>query len=169
MALDRPAAGATRSDPTLRAALREFYDAYFACLEDQDLDRWPSFFTEDARYLVQSAENHALGLPIGEIFCDSADMMRDRAAALQATSMYEPRRLRHFPGVLRVREVAADGAIQAELGYMAVESIVGDPPTLFSAGRSIDEVVPTPDGLRFRRRTVVYDHTWILNSLVFPL
>ncbi len=169
MAIDRSAAVAAQDVPTLRAALRDFYDAYFACLEDQDLERWPSFFTEDARYLVQSAENHALGLPIGEIFCDSADMMRDRAAALRATSMYEPRRMRHFPGVLRVREVAPDGTIRAELGYMAVESIVGDPPTLFSAGRSIDEIVSTPDGLRFGRRTVVYDHTWILNSLVFPL
>ena len=48
-------------------------------------------------------------------------------------------------------------------------SIVGDPPTLFSAGRSIDVIVRTEAGLRFRSRTVVYDHTWVLNSLVFPL
>jgi anthranilate 1,2-dioxygenase small subunit len=153
----------------LRAELREFYDDYFACLEDQDLARWPSFFTQDGRYLVQSAENHRLGLPIGEIFCDSAAMMRDRAAALRSTSMYEARSLRHFPGVLRIEAPAPDGTIRARRGYMAVESIVGDPPTLFSAGCSHDEFVRTDGGLRFRRRTVVYDHTWILNSLVFPL
>ncbi len=157
-----------RPDAALRAELRDFYDDYFACLEDQDLERWPGFFTEDARYLVQSAENHALGLPIGEIFCDSAAMMRDRAAALRATSVFEPRRMRHYPGVLRVRGEAG-GALRTELGYLAVESIVGDPPTLFSAGRSLDEIVRTPQGLRFRGRTVVYDHTWVLNSLVFPL
>lgn len=152
-----------------RAALRELYEDYFACLEDQDIDRWPSYFTEDGHYRVQSAENHALGLPIGEIFCDSAAMMRDRAKALQATSVYESRQLRYFPGVMRIGQRKPDGAIPVELGYMAVESIVGDPPVLFSAGRSYDEVVETDSGLRFRKRTVVYDHTWILNSLVFPL
>lgn len=152
-----------------RAALRELYDDYFACLEDQDIERWPSYFTDDGHYLVQSAENHALGLPIGEIFCDSAAMMRDRSKALLATSVYESRRLRYFPGVMRVGQAGADGAVPVEIGYMAVESIVGDPPVLFSAGRSFDEVVQTGEGLRFRRRTVVYDHTWILNSLVFPL
>ncbi|MEZ5649872.1 MAG: aromatic-ring-hydroxylating dioxygenase subunit beta [Burkholderiaceae bacterium] len=154
---------------SLRAALRDLYDDYFACLEDQDIDRWPSYFTDDGHYLVQSAENHSLGLPIGEIFCDSAAMMRDRSKALQATSVYESRRLRYFPGVLRVGQAMQDGAIPVELGYMAVESIVGDPPVLFSAGRSYDVVVQTGNGLRFRKRTVVYDHTWILNSLVFPL
>jgi len=153
----------------LRAELRDFYDAYFACLEDQDLDRWPGFFTEDARYLVQSAENHGLGLPVADIFCDSAAMMRDRAAALRATSVFEARRLRHFPGTLRVRIDADGGVIRAELGYLAVESIVGDPPALFSAGRSLDEIVRTDAGLRFRSRRVVYDHTYVRNSLVFPL
>lgn len=157
------------SGAVLRASLRDLYDDYFACLEDQDIKRWPSFFTEDGHYLVQSAENHALGLPVGEIFCDSAGMMRDRATALRATSVYESRRLRYFPGVLRVGAATTDGMVPVELGYMAVESISGDPPVVFSAGRSYDQVVQTESGLRFRRRTVVYDHSWILNSLVFPL
>jgi anthranilate 1,2-dioxygenase small subunit len=166
MVTDRPA---RPCGGALRSALRDFYDDYFACLEDQDIGRWPSFFTEDGHYLVQSAENHGLGLPIGEIFCDSAAMMRDRAAALRSTSVYEARRLRYFAGALRVEDAPDDGPIRASAGYMAVESIVGDPPTLFSAGRSHDVLLRTDTGFLFRRRTVVYDHTWILNSLVFPL
>jgi len=153
----------------LRAELRDFYDAYFACLEDQDLERWPGFFTDDALYLVQSAENHGLGLPVGDVFCDSAAMRRDRAAALRTTSVFEPRRLRHFAGTLRLRDDAGDGVIRAEAGYLAVECLVGDAPALFSAGRSIDEIVRGADGLRFRSRRVVYDHTHVRNSLVFPL
>lgn len=152
-----------------RAALRDFYDEYFACLEQQDLEAWPAFFTEDARYLVQSIENQRCGLPIGDVFCDGAAMIRDRATALRSTSVYEPRQLRHFAGTLRLTGREPDGAIRCELGYLAVETIAGEAPVLFSAGRSIDEIVTDAGRLRFRRRTVVYDHGYIRNSLIFPL
>jgi 3-phenylpropionate/cinnamic acid dioxygenase small subunit len=91
------------------------------------------------------------------------------AAALRATSMFEARRLRHFPGTLRIRALEADGTIRAEQSYLAIESIVGDAPVVFSAGRSVDEIIATAAGWRFRSRRVVYDHSYIRNSLVFPL
>ena len=37
MSSDKTRAGEMTPDPTLRARLRELYDDYFACLEDQDL------------------------------------------------------------------------------------------------------------------------------------
>lgn len=169
MSSDKIQAGTMAPDPMLRARLRELYDDYFACLEDQDLERWPGFFVEDGFYSVQSSDNHDNGLPICDIFCDSAAMMRDRAAALRATSVFEARRLRHFPGALRIRTQDVDGTIHTQLSYLAIESIVGDPPTVFSAGRSIDEIVDLGTRLRFRSRRVIYDHSYIRNSLVFPL
>lgn len=153
----------------LRAQLRDLYDDYFACLEDQELERWPSFFTEDARYQVQSAENFDNHLPIGEIFCVGATMIRDRAKALRETSVFEARRLRHFMGTLRVSDSSPNDTIRVEASYLVVESISGDPLSLYSAGLSHDEIVRTPAGLRFKRRIVVYDHTWIRNTLAFPL
>jgi anthranilate 1,2-dioxygenase small subunit len=161
--------GATGSAGATRSELRDFYDDYFACLEDQDLSRWPRFFTEKARYVVQSRENFALGLPIGDIFCDGAAMIRDRATALANTSVFEARQLRHFAGTLRLRKPASAGLIRAELAYLAVESIVGEATQLFSAGRSFDEIVRDGDRFRFARRIVVYDHGFIRNSLIFPL
>ena len=37
---------------TLRSELRDFYDDYAECLDEDDLENWPSFFTEDAVYRV---------------------------------------------------------------------------------------------------------------------
>ena len=41
--------------------------------------------------------------------------------------------------------------------------------TVFNVGRTLDEVVPTPEGLKFASRLVVYDSEMIPNSLIYPI
>jgi salicylate 5-hydroxylase small subunit len=41
--------------------------------------------------------------------------------------------------------------------------------TVFNVGRTIDEVVRTPQGLNFASRLVVYDSEMIPNSLIYPI
>ncbi|MBT0134853.1 ring-hydroxylating dioxygenase subunit beta, partial [Listeria seeligeri] len=54
-------------DTSLRARLRDFYDDYAYCLDEDRLEEWPDFFTEDCHYRVLSRENHDAGLPLGLI------------------------------------------------------------------------------------------------------
>ncbi|MBR0873493.1 nuclear transport factor 2 family protein [Bradyrhizobium tropiciagri] len=148
--------------------MRELYEEYFACLEAQDLTAWPSFFTEDAVYLVQSDQSHRSGLLIGDIYCDGIAMFRDRAAATANTSVHARQTIRHFPGALKLAARKGD-LVSSTMSYLAVRSVTDEAPTFFSVGRSIDEIAVNGDRLRFARRTVIYDHDRIDNSLVFPL
>lgn len=159
---------AGQPDAALKLRVRELYEAYFACLDSQDIRAWPGFFTEDATYLVQSEENRRNGYAVGDISCQGGAMFRDRAAAIAGTTVYERRLLRHFPGNLRLG-LLADGVVAAEMSYLAIETVADEMPVIFSAGRSIDEIRVAADGLLFRRRQVVYDHGFIRHSLVFPL
>src|SRR5262245_58595308 len=86
----------------LRADLRDFYEDYAACLDEEALGRWTTFFTDDGIYRVTSRENHLAGLPLCAIECVGMPMIRDRVAAIEATTVYEPRSLRHMVSCLRV-------------------------------------------------------------------
>ncbi|MNV87266.1 Salicylate 5-hydroxylase, small oxygenase component [compost metagenome] len=41
--------------------------------------------------------------------------------------------------------------------------------TVFNTGRYIDEVVRTPEGLKFAKKLVVYDSEMIPNSIIYPI
>jgi salicylate 5-hydroxylase small subunit len=41
--------------------------------------------------------------------------------------------------------------------------------TVFNVGRTLDEIVTTAEGLRFKSRLVVYDSEMIPNSLIYPI
>ena len=48
-------------------------------LDAGEFARWPEFFTEDGRYVVQSRENHERGWPLALIHLESRAMLKDRA------------------------------------------------------------------------------------------
>lgn len=82
--------------------------------------------------------------------------------------VHERRILRHFPGTLRLTALAGD-KVSAQMSWLAIESAPDEMPMVFSVGRSLDEIRIDDDRLRFSSRTVVYDHPYIHNSLIYPL
>lgn len=153
---------------SLKNRVREFYEDYFSCLEAQDLTAWLSFFTEDATYLVQSDDSHQGGFVVGDIYCEGMAMLRDRAAAIANTSVHERQAVRHFPGSLRLA-TRTGPRVASTMSYLAVRSVANEVPKIFSVGRSIDEILFDKGRLHFASRKVIYDHSFIDNSLVFPL
>src|SRR5438552_15977878 len=109
----RPAAiNDTRLDALfLRHEVETFNAAYAAALDEQRLSDWAEMFTEDAFYVVISRENADRGLPVGLIYCDSKKMIYDRAFALEKTTMFAPRYLRHIIGNLQVLGDNPDGGV----------------------------------------------------------
>ena len=93
---------ALRRAPALHQEVDEFNAAYAAALDEQRLIDWVEMFTDDAFYVVISRENADHGLPVGLIYCDSKRMIHDRAFALEKTTMFAPRYLRHIIGNLQV-------------------------------------------------------------------
>ena len=51
-----------------RLQLGRLYADYAHCLDADQLEYWPDFFTDDCFYRVTSAENFEAGLPLGLIY-----------------------------------------------------------------------------------------------------
>jgi anthranilate 1,2-dioxygenase small subunit len=62
-----------------RYAIEELINAYGQCLDDNRLEEWPDFFTEDCLYQILPRENADQGLQIAVIYCDSRAMLQEFA------------------------------------------------------------------------------------------
>ncbi len=151
-----------------RAALRDLYEDYAACLDAEDFAAFPHFFTEDALYQVISRENHDAGLRHAPIYCSSRAMIVDRLMALKEAALYQPRSLRHF--ISGVRITSGEGAeLRAQANFLIVESLLEQDPQVLMVGRYLDRIVRTTEGLRFAERSCVYDNYRIRTTLVIPV
>src|SRR6266487_4805228 len=125
-----------------RLEIEQLYTAYAHCLDDDRLEEWPEFFTEDCAYRVTSAENYEAGLPLGIIYATSKNMLVDRVMALRRANIYEPQRYRHLISAMQIA-TAEGNALDAVANFLVVRTMQDGAMTLFAAGRYIDRVVRT--------------------------
>jgi anthranilate 1,2-dioxygenase small subunit len=151
-----------------RIALEELYADYAHCLDHDELERWPDFFTEDCFYRVTSAENYEAGLPLGLIYATSRNMLKDRVSALREANIYEPQRYRHLVSSLRVAG-EAEGELAAEANFLVIRTMQDGGMTVFAAGRYVDRVVRAGGEWKFARKEVVLDSRAIDTLLAIPL
>jgi anthranilate 1,2-dioxygenase small subunit len=151
-----------------RLELEQLYADYVHCLDADELERWPDFFTEDCFYRITSAENFSAGMPLGLIRATSRDMLRDRIKALREANIYEPQRYRHLVSSLRARGVAAD-ALDLEANFLVVRTMQDGGMTLFAAGSYVDRVVRDGALWKFAKKEVVLDSRQIDTLLAIPL
>jgi anthranilate 1,2-dioxygenase small subunit len=152
----------------LRAELRDLCDDYAAALDDLDFARWTAFFTDDCVYRVVSMENFKENLPLSTMACHGAGSLRDRAAAIRETAVFEPRILRRMVSGVRLNETTPD-EIRAQANFAIFESLSDREPHLFMVGRYLDRVVRQDGRLKLRERICVYDNYRVRTSLVFPV
>jgi len=152
----------------LRRRIEDLYCAYADALDEDALESWPDFFTENAVYKVLPLENFERALPLALISAESRAMLADRVVAIRELALYAPRRLRHLTGNIRVRELSADG-IRLSANFMLVSTMADMPSELFLAGSYRDRVVEDEGRLRFAERICIYDSTIVPTSLVYPI
>jgi anthranilate 1,2-dioxygenase small subunit len=151
-----------------RLQLERLYADYVHCLDADQLEHWPDFFTEDCFYRVTSAENFEAGLPLGLIYATSRNMLKDRVSALREANIYEPQRYRHLVSSLRV--VGEDsGGLNTEANFLVVRTMQDGDMTIFAAGRYVDRVVPDGASWKFARKEVVLDSRQIDTLLAIPI
>lgn len=151
----------------LHHEIERFNTRYAAALDAQRLTEWTELFTEDAVYLVTSRENADRGLPVGLIYCEGRAMIRDRAFALEKTSMFAPRYLRHIIGNLAVE---ANERITATANYAVFQVLLDRPDaTVHQVGVYHDVFQRTDQGLKLRERRCVYDNLLVPNALCLPV
>jgi anthranilate 1,2-dioxygenase small subunit len=151
-----------------RIEIEKLYTDYAICLDNDALERWPDFFTEECRYRVTSAENYEAGLPLGIIYATSQDMLRDRVSALREANIYEPQRYRHLISGIRV-DGESGGAFDATANFLVVRTMQDGGMILFAAGRYVDRIQHTESGWKFAQKIVVLDSRQIDTLLAIPL
>ena len=151
-----------------RLELEQLYTGYVHCLDADELERWPDFFTEDCFYRVTSAENFAAGMPLGLIYATSRDMLRDRVAALREANIYEPQRYRHLVSSLRIA-AESNGGLDLTANFIVVRTMQEGDMTIFAAGVYVDHVRLVDGGWKFARKEVVLDSRQIDTLLAIPI
>jgi 3-phenylpropionate/cinnamic acid dioxygenase small subunit len=151
---------------TLRIA--ELNAAYAATIDQDRLETWPDFFTDDCLYKITSADNHRAGHQAGIVYADSKAMLKDRITALRTANIYERQAYRHIIGMPLVLSRNAS-EITAETPFL-VARIVKDARTdLFATGVYHDKFHDHGDQLRLKQRIVVCDSGHFDTLLAIPL
>ncbi len=154
----------------LHQEVDNFNAAYAAALDAQRLTDWAEMFTEDAFYIVISRENADRGLPVGLIYCDSKRMIHDRAFALEKTTMFAPRYLRHIIGNLQILGEDAHGGIRATANYVLIQVLYDRPEAKLHQVGAYHDVFRRVDGvLKLAERRCIYDSLLVDNALCLPV
>ena len=148
-------------------ALHALHAEYAAALDARDLDRWPALFTEACSYKLQSRENFERGLPLCILHLDSRAMLADRVYGARETIYHDPYAQRHVGGPPRLLAREGD-VLVTETPVLVVRTKRDAMPEVLLAGRYLDRVVPTAEGLRFAQRWLIFDNDLLANSIVDP-
>jgi anthranilate 1,2-dioxygenase small subunit len=151
-----------------RLELEQLYTDYVHCLDADELERWPDFFTNDCFYRITSAENFEAGLPLGLIHATSRNMLKDRVSALREANIYEPHRYRHLVSSIKIVEDRGQ-ILDLLANFLVVRTMQEGDMILFAAGRYVDRVVLDGEDWKFARKEVVLDSRQIDTLLAIPI
>jgi anthranilate 1,2-dioxygenase small subunit/terephthalate 1,2-dioxygenase oxygenase component beta subunit len=141
---------------------------YTEAIDDDRLESWPDFFRADGRYLINTAENVAQGLPLGFMYATSQAMLRDRIKALRQANIYEAQRYRHVLAAPRIVEAGGD-VISARTSFMVARIMHTGETMLFATGVYEDRVMIDGGAALFAEKKVIIDSRQIDTLLAIPL
>ena len=141
---------------------------YVACIDADDLERWPDFFTDKCVYKVIPRENADAGLPVSVMFCDSKGMLKDRIVALRNANVYAPHFYRHLVSNTRVIS-ESDGEIKAETNYAVFQTLLDGQTQIFNVGKYEDTMIRQDGKLLFKQKLCIFDTYRIQTLMVTPI
>ena len=152
----------------LRARIADFLADYVHAIDDDRLEEWSSFFTDDAVYHITTRESDEAGLPIGIMHCRGRGMLEDRILALRTANVFEPHTYSHLLGATRLVD-QGDGIITARTNFTVTRTMQDGGGDAFAIGKYLDEIVVEGEALAFRSRRVVLESRRVDVLLVIPL
>jgi anthranilate 1,2-dioxygenase small subunit len=159
-----PAGNNIKVPVAVRDAIARLMMEYVHAIDNDELERWPQFFTENCLYQIIPRAEYDQGRLIGIWFCDNRGMLEDRVSSIREVNVYEPHVYRHVIGPTEILE-SKDGVCRAQTSYLVVRTLHDGEMSLFSAGRYVDEIVMEGAAARLRKRVVVTD-SWRYDTLV---
>ncbi|MDX2424938.1 MAG: aromatic-ring-hydroxylating dioxygenase subunit beta [Cycloclasticus sp.] len=154
--------------PELKSEVEDLLNAYAQCIDDDDLENWPNFFTEQCLYRIIPRENHEVGLPVAVIWCDSKGMLNDRVTALRHANVYQVQWYRHIISNPRILSFDGD-EIHVQSNYAVFKTCNDGESTVYNVGRYVDVIVRDNGILKFKERSAIYDTHKITTLMVIPI
>ena len=160
-------------DATTQRAIENLLARYVHALDDDRLEEWPAFFSEQGRYRITTLENQRANLPLCIVQADSRAMMRDRISALRHANIYEAQSYRHTVTSTLVKPLGDKGSgastMFEAISNFSVTRIMHDGAMLlFATGRYIDRISLDGETL-FEDKLVILDSRRIDTLLAIPL
>jgi len=141
---------------------------YCSAIDNDELERWPGFFTEDGVYRILTRADYRAGRDFGIWFCGNRRMLQDRVSATRSVNVYEPHCYRHVIGPTEI--LSADGGLLAcETSYHLVRIDADGDMQMFSVGRYIDRVAFQDGAALLASRTVVTDSSRYDTLVALPI
>lgn len=148
--------------------LSELQARYVSALDNDQLEAWTEFFTEDCRYEIIPRENVDAGLPAPVLYCRNRAMLRDRVLSLRHANIFEGHTYRHLVSGLVI--TGDDGtAITTTSSYVVVCTGQAGDSVVYQAGTYHDEVVRQDGVLRYRRKRAIFDTLRVQTLLATPI
>ena len=160
--------GSVNLGADLRRRIEDLIADYAHAIDDDRLEEWPDFFTDDCSYRIINRENHAKGRRVGIMDCSSKGMLRDRILALREANVYEPHFYRHLQSGIRITGMDGDAYV-VETSFAIVRTMQEGDMSIFCAGKFVDEIVFDGDTPLFSKRLVVTDSNRIHTLIVIPI
>ena len=154
-------------DISVRGKVEDLHSQYVHAVDDDRLEDWPNFFTEDGRYRIATAENEVRGLPLPVLSCDSRAMMRDRVQSLRHANIYEPQSYRHIVSSILLEQLD-ETRVKSAASFLVIRVMQGGETSLFASGRYLDRILLAPEPL-YEERVVVCDSRRFDTLLAIPL
>lgn len=148
--------------------IQQLNDEYVHSIDDDRLEEWPEFFTEDCIYKVISRENYARNLPSALIYCNSKGMLKDRISAHRNANIFEAHYYRHIvSNTLIINET--NGVYDVQSNYVVFQTKLDGNTEVYNTGRYVDKVVFEEGKPKLKERLVVCDTLNIPSLLVTPI
>jgi anthranilate 1,2-dioxygenase small subunit len=151
-----------------RRQIDDLLAEYAHAIDDDRLEEWADFFTDDCSYRMINRENHEKGRVVGIMDCSSKGMLQDRILALREANVFEPHTYRHILSGTRITG-RNDGLYKVETSFLVVRIMQEGDMAVFCTGKYIDEITLDGDRPLFRERVVVCDSNRVDTLIVIPI
>jgi len=152
----------------VKEKIQQLNDQYIHCIDDDRLEEWPEFFTDDCIYKIISRENYTRNLPSALIYCNSKGMLKDRISAHRNANIFETHYYRHIVSSSLILD-EINGIYQVQSNYVVFQTRLDGNTEVYNAGRYIDQVVFEQGQPKLKERLAVYDTLNIPSLLVTPI
>ena len=148
-------------------AIEKLIVDYAHDIDDDNLEAWPNYFTEDAIYQIIPRRSFEQDLPLGVLYCEGKGMMIDRIQALRTANIFEPHTHCHLLSRPSVEET--ESVYTARTNFNVVRTMQDGGMEIYAVGKFLDKIAFEEGKPLFQDRRVVLESHRVDILLVLPL